>query len=125
MKILLVVLLLMTTGCSVNRAEFIPFTNDNLPAKDWLTPISISYDLDQSHRELGVVLAYGAWQSDFENLNELLQIKAREIGADALTKIHYSRSGLFTLNFILFTVGYKVTSAEAVAVKLLPDTREG
>ena len=85
----------LVCGCVSNtenvKLDYGSFINQPLPPKSNDTEIIlISKDLDKSYKEIGIISAVGKSRHiSYEELNEKMKKKAREVGADAIIKIEY------------------------------------
>lgn len=105
------------SGCSVNRAIYVPYESKLYPPKTEIAPVTIGYDIDQPYDEMGSIIAYGRWLDGYDRVNELFMEKAREIGADAVIRVRYHPQDVFSLSFIFFSAGYVVAAGQGTAVK--------
>ena len=75
-------------GCARARTDFAPFTTVTSQAEEEI--LLTSGDVDRPYKELGVIVVKGK-RTNGEKIMELLRAEAKEIGADAVIKIDYSR----------------------------------
>jgi hypothetical protein len=74
-------------GVKINYGSLVNehFTPKNTDAEIILT----TKDLDRPYKEIGIITAVGRKNITYDELNEKIKLKAREIGADAVIKLEY------------------------------------
>jgi hypothetical protein len=75
-------------GCVRTMTDFAPFTSVTSPAGEEI--VLTTGDIDRPYKELGVIVVRGKRASG-EKIMELLRKEAKEVGADAVIKIDFSR----------------------------------
>ena len=75
-------------GCARTMTDFAPFTSVTSQAGEKI--LLTTGDIDQPYKELGVIVIRGRYASG-EKIMELLRKEAKEVGADAVIKIDFTR----------------------------------
>lgn len=86
--VVLVCLAIGFFGCARTRTDFVPFTTVTSQAGEEI--VLTTGDIDRPYKELGVIVVRKRCASG-EKIMELLKEEAKEVGADAVIKIDFSR----------------------------------
>ena len=123
MRILTIVLVgsIFMGGCAGNRAIYVPHTSEHYPAKPADSPVILTYaeKLDHPYVEMGTLFASTRSRNKYGVVAELLEKKARQVGADAVIKVQYKEKQIFGINPLFISVPYNVAAGEGVAVHYL------
>jgi len=89
--ICLLTLVMLVSGCATVKINYGSLTNDSFPSKDENAEILLTTkDIDRPYEEVGIISASVTGEGiTFEEMNQRMKEKAREIGADAIIKIEY------------------------------------
>lgn len=90
-RILAIFLVLILTGCASTKVNYGSMINEKLQPKDTNAEILLlTKDLDKSYKEIGIIsVVGGSKNTSYDELNNKIRQKAREVGADAVIKIEY------------------------------------
>jgi hypothetical protein len=90
-RILVIFLVLILTGCASTKVNYGSMVSERLQPKDANAEILLmTKDLDKPYKEIGIISVRGASRdTSYDELNDKLRQKAREVGADAVIKIEY------------------------------------
>lgn len=92
MKISLTIsLILLLAGCASTKVNYGSMTSEKLQSKDINAEILLlTKDIEKPYKEIGIISIVGANKNtSYDELNDKLMQKAREVGADAVIKIEY------------------------------------
>ncbi len=92
MRILLALLLCLSLmGCASTKVNYGALVGANLSPKDATAEIILTTkDLDRPYKEIGIIsVVGGSKNTTYDELNDKMRQKAREVGADAVIKIEY------------------------------------
>ena len=89
----MLIVCLFLVGCASIpniRVNYGSLTNETFVAKSSDTEILLTTkDSDRPYKEIGIISASGKVKTTYDELNEKIKKKAREIGADAVIKLEY------------------------------------
>lgn len=90
-KILTILLMLLLSGCASTKVNYGSMTSEKLQSKDANAEILLlTKDIKKPYKEIGIISIVGANKNtSYDELNNKLKQKAREVGADAVIKIEY------------------------------------
>ncbi len=90
-EMLPLLLCLVLSGCTSTKVNYGSFIGQNMPSRDSNAEVVlITNDLDKPYKEIGIISVVGANKNtSYDELNEKMKQKAREVGADAVVKIEY------------------------------------
>ncbi len=86
--VVLVCLAIGFFGCARTMTDFVPLTTVTSSAGEEI--VLTTGDIDRPYKELGVIVVRGRCASG-EKIMELLGKEAKEVGADAVIKIDFSK----------------------------------
>ncbi len=109
------------TGCAMARQDFIQLNaGTSYAAKEADAPVVFSVgDLDRPYEEIGVIHVSGISRLGYDQLNQRMRAKARQVGADAVIFVHYGTENVISIIPFFVAIPYDVLTADGLAVRSL------
>lgn len=85
------ILSVLISGCASTKVNYGSLASTNLSPKDANAEIILTTkDLDRPYKEIGIIsVVGGSKNTTYDELNDKMRQKAREVGGDAVIKIEY------------------------------------
>jgi hypothetical protein len=111
--------LLFLGGCAVARQDFIRLNaGTSYEPRPADAPVVLTVgDLDRPYQEVGVIHVSGVSRDGYDQLNDKMRAKAREVGADSIIFVHYGTENVGSIIPFFVAMPYDVLTADGLAVR--------